>query len=403
MKKKIWISLLLLLVLRVFVAYSLDLNFSTWWNIDCGNDVVRPPDLEKFLYWDTDEDLTQSGINARINPTTQVPKEMNTLRFFPDEAQKNCYSLPFINSQRYLIRAGFYYGNYDALSSPPTFDLYLDQKKWSTINTSIIEGSIYHEAVYVTRASGFLSLCLVQTKEGDVPFISSIEAVPLPSDLYFHLDTNYSFILVTRTNLGGDEVRYVDFTSDEKYNRIWTHGEIPSNCISVPTLPDISFTLENEPPNTVMSDSIQSRIATNPIIMTVDLPPRTPYPQLAYFIFYFNEIAALPGNTRTILIYSDGQMKSTVTTEFIKCKVVTIKAVTVAGPTINVTLGTTDGSTLPAIISAMEVFIRGESYEVANGLVTDEGVDELSGNVPAVNEVSGVTREGRDAMGHNEL
>lgn len=41
--------------------------------------------------------------------------------------------------------------------------------------------------------------------------------------------------------------------------------------------------------------------------------------------------------------------------------------------------------------------------EVANGLVTDGGVDESTGSAPLVDEVSGVTKEGKDAMGRNRL
>lgn len=54
-----------------------------WWNVDCGVDKKRF-DAERFMYWDEDELLTHSGINAEINSTTKVPQEMNTLRFFPN-------------------------------------------------------------------------------------------------------------------------------------------------------------------------------------------------------------------------------------------------------------------------------------------------------------------------------
>lgn len=181
-----------------------DQNTSLWWNIDCGIDIIR---VDGRFLWDTDLIYTQSGINAHINSTAQVLEEMKTLRFFPDGAQKNCYTLPVLGSQRHLIRAGFYYSNYDGLSSPPTFDLFLDGKKWSTVDTSTIEGPIYHEVVYMPRGSEF-DLCLVQTKKEDVPFVSSIELVSLPSNFYSHLEGDYSFILLSRTNLGGDEIRY---------------------------------------------------------------------------------------------------------------------------------------------------------------------------------------------------
>lgn len=149
--------------------------------------------------------------------------------------------------------------------------------------------------------------------------------------------------------------------SDELYNRVWTRGAIPSNSTKVSTLPDLSLTIENRPPFSVMSDSLQSQNAIDPITLSVDLPQGTTPPQSAYFVFYFNEIAS-QFSTRTIEIYIDGQMKSTVKTLYGGCKVVTVDALVVTGTTINVTLSTETGSALPAIISAMEVFVRGESY-----------------------------------------
>lgn len=135
---------------------------------------------------------------------------MNTLRSFP-KGQQNCYNLNVNKkTERYLIRAGFCYGNYDGLSSPPTFDLHVDGKKWSTVKTSLSGEPIYHEVMYKTRGSGHISLCVVQVKNGGVPFISSIEAVPLEAafPLYPEMESSYSFNLVSRVNLGGDEVRY---------------------------------------------------------------------------------------------------------------------------------------------------------------------------------------------------
>lgn len=96
------------------------------WCIDCGSVVTRVD--PNMTMWDTDEDFTRSGINKRV--LDQQPlDEMNTLRVFPDQTDQNCYTFPptmFLpKTLRYVIRAGFFYGNYDGLSNPPTFDLHL--------------------------------------------------------------------------------------------------------------------------------------------------------------------------------------------------------------------------------------------------------------------------------------
>ena len=61
---------------------------------------------------------------------------------------------------------------------------------------------------FITR---LCTVCLVQTGDGGVPFISTLEFMPLPDVLYPHLDPNISFSLLWRANLGGGEVRHVVF------------------------------------------------------------------------------------------------------------------------------------------------------------------------------------------------
>lgn len=154
------------------------------------------------------------------------------------------------------------------------------------------------------------------------------------------------------------ECRYTGpgILSDEKYNRIWTRGETPPNCDEVSTESDSSA--ENEPPDDVMSDSIEAADDTDPIILSVDLS-QAMTPQSAYIVLYFTEKESLgTGDIRIIQVYIDGQMKSTVAFEFLKCKVVTIYPVIARGPTINVTLASDRNSDLPPMISAMEVFTR---------------------------------------------
>ncbi|KAI9387692.1 hypothetical protein POPTR_010G213101v4 [Populus trichocarpa] len=129
---------------------------------------------------------------------------------------------------RYVIRAGFFYGNYDGLSNPPTFDLHLNGGKWSTVNTASRSGPIYHEIVYSLQKSAILTVCLVQTRDGEVPFISTLEFMPLPDVLYPHLDPNISFsLLVWRANLGGGEVSIMDEVIAElwqKQGHVEAHG-----------------------------------------------------------------------------------------------------------------------------------------------------------------------------------
>ncbi|XP_029124159.2 uncharacterized protein At1g24485-like [Elaeis guineensis] len=169
---------------------------------------------------------------------------MNTLRFFP-QGEKNCYLLPGRGQSRVLLRAGFYYGNYDATSKPPTFDLQFDGHQWATVATSLDEDPIYHEVVYKPNG-GSISVCLVRRgADGGIPFISSLQVTPFPADIYREMDENMGFYLRSRADFGGFTDIRIGVGMDEKFNRIWKAKGMPNypNASSIP--PKISITAEN--------------------------------------------------------------------------------------------------------------------------------------------------------------
>ena len=123
------------------------------------------------MMWFPDIWFITTGLNKQV-PQKQPIEEMNTLRFFPNgSTEQSCYLVELIPQfTSYIVRAGFYYGNYDGLSRPPTFDLTINGKNWTTVNTtsSMGGGPIYHETIYVYHEYG-MNVCLVQTREGEVP------------------------------------------------------------------------------------------------------------------------------------------------------------------------------------------------------------------------------------------
>ncbi|KAK6270872.1 hypothetical protein POUND7_007970, partial [Theobroma cacao] len=289
-----------------------------WINIDCGNDALVIGD--NGLPWSTDEEFTKAGKNKRIPERVLTHTEMATLRYFPNPSDQNCYTLPTDPKvPRYLIRAGFVYGNYDGLDHPPTFDLEVDGKKWSTVTTtSSTITPVYQEVMHATRGSSSVNVCLKQTRDGEVPFVSSLEAVPLGPSMFPHLypqmESDATFFLVNRTNLAGVEVRYTSILNDEKHNRIWASGPTPPIYNLLTTVPGSNPLLPNDPPE------------------------------------------PSPSDTRVVDVYVNGVRKATVAVEVKQCKVVTVYPEILVDPTANVTLAAADSSTLPPIISAMEVF-----------------------------------------------
>ncbi|CAI0411548.1 unnamed protein product [Linum tenue] len=341
-----------------------------WLNIDCGNDEGLPPIGRDLLVWSLDTNYTTTGTKSRLSIPTGRP-ETDTLRFFPDAAGKNCYSIPPVKqSLKHLIRAGFYYGNYDALGKPPTFDLHLDGRKWTTVNTSSSqEGLVYREAVYaVGEGADSIELCLIRSRDGEVPFVSSVELVPLWDGLYTEMGNESSFSLVTRTNLGGPELR--TGIDGELHNRIWTRGADLSNTSVVTTMAPLQTRVENDPAIDALMKSIQSDNAQNTIFLTVDLPKGDSGQQTAYLVFYFTELFARPKleDTRIMDIYIDGKMMTSVEAELTKCKVTTLYPITVSpANSINITLAKSNSSTLPPMVSAMEVFTRIDSSAGGDG------------------------------------
>ncbi|XP_022942697.1 probable leucine-rich repeat receptor-like protein kinase At2g28990 [Cucurbita moschata] len=332
-------------------------NSDDWVSIDCGS--------EDFLIdgslvtWDTDDLYTDAGINQKIRTNKDKPLEiLTTLRFFPSSKEQSCYKLPIYDQNlRYLVRSGFLYGNYDGLNRPPAFDLLLDGKKMSKIEPASATETIFDELVYTSKRSGFMNLCLAQRKDGGIPFISSIQAVPTGDDLYAKMKFNETFRVVTRINYGNDDGSLS--SSDDNYERIWTLGTTPPNCNAISAIPDFESP-ENDPPSFVLDSAIESVNASSPIILTVDFSNASSASQSAYFVLYFTEEEALfDDKNRTIDIFIDGQKLSTITTSVERCTVVTLYPIIVRTPTVNVTLSAANSSAgSPPLISAMEVFVK---------------------------------------------
>ncbi|XP_063948727.1 probable LRR receptor-like serine/threonine-protein kinase At1g07550 [Daucus carota subsp. sativus] len=364
MAKVGWINLafLSLQLLQSFAQYSPS-DISGWRSIDCGTNRTQ---YEGMLQWEMDSSYTETGLNILVqNKTTR--EELNTLRFFPNNIQDNCYSVPAETLiARYIIRAGFYYGNYDGLSRPPAFSLFINDVIWTTINTAKNNGEpFYKEIMYESNGSGVFKICLVQIKDGGVPFINSIETVALWDPMYSQMENKATYNLVTRTNLGGDEIRFDPLKFDEKYNRIWSKGVTPYNCDNITGLTDFTAAHENYPPDPVLKDSVQPR-GTDTIILTVDVPESAP--QIAYFVFYITELFEKDTDERrTMILEIDGQDHGTVEAPSKgETTVVTKYPVIVSGPTINITLTRDKNSTLPPMIAAMEVFTKWATHVKQN-------------------------------------
>ncbi|KAA0062206.1 putative LRR receptor-like serine/threonine-protein kinase [Cucumis melo var. makuwa] len=158
---------------------------------------------------------------------------------------------------------------------------------------------------------------------------------------------------------------------------MWTSGTTPPNCQNVSAIPD-SKSPENDPPLFVLQEAIESVNASSPIILTVDFSKSSSSPsQLAYFVLYFTEVLNFTSeDNRTMNIFIDSVLMSTITTSIHKCTVVTLFPVHVKASTANVTLAAANSSVpFPPLITAMEVFTKVNATNV-----TGDNIDIVAGD-----------------------
>ncbi|KAL0438591.1 UNVERIFIED_CONTAM: putative LRR receptor-like serine/threonine-protein kinase [Sesamum latifolium] len=350
--------------------------------IDCGLNGKTTENYNNQT-WFPDSFFVDPGKTKQITSSPNVPQIMTTLRYFPHGQDMNCYRLQLINTQKYIFRAGFYYGNYDGKSQPPVFDLFLGGQLWETVNSSATDGPVFHELIYAPRNDN-ISVCLMGRKEsGGTPFISSLEATYLDEDetynhtVYGMMRNGTAYHLVTRLNFGGYAEVVEPWSGwslfcEEQLNRYWTPQPMPGyiNLTFVPT--SCSGTAyENRPPNSVINTAISPTNASQSIYVPVNLPTITP--QSAYIVLYFFQNRIVDGppenqnGTRNMDVYIDGVMRRNVKLQgFRSGEVVTLYPVLVQG-TVNVTISPANGTVLPPLLNGMEVFYGTKLAEETSG------------------------------------
>lgn len=110
-------------------------------SLDCGY-VSSPPSFPdqsaRDITWKQDVSYIYTGSAGTLQgaDVAALPKQLQTVRFFPagSSPTRNCYVVPVITNDQYLIRAGFLYGNYDGLKSP-TVDFQVSPERMLCLET----------------------------------------------------------------------------------------------------------------------------------------------------------------------------------------------------------------------------------------------------------------------------
>ncbi|XP_039158966.1 probable LRR receptor-like serine/threonine-protein kinase At1g05700 [Eucalyptus grandis] len=324
-------------------------------SIDCGATNVYTEDEIRIRY-ETDEGFIDSGQNKQISMTfihEGYRQCLNNLRSFPNR-KRNCYTLKPDQGKNntYLIRARFYYGNYDEKNQIPSFDLYIDVNYWTTVNYL---GPGYEEIMYVSPADD-IQVCLVNTGNG-VPFISALELRHIDDDGIYRLRSGF-LEHAGRLDIGGASDSFIRYPKDV-YDRIW-ETEDYAGWIFLDTPSIINSSDDNDAykvPSEVLRTAQSSINGSTPLRLGWT-PSSSAEKWIVYF--YFVEIERLTNGLQREFTVSmnDNQFMEIVSLEYLKPVVVV--STPVSGSLITFSIESTNKSGNPPILNAVEFYTIGD-------------------------------------------
>ncbi|KAJ1689485.1 hypothetical protein LUZ63_013640 [Rhynchospora breviuscula] len=281
-------------------------------------------------------------------------KNFETLRYFSDGSIKNCYTLtPVSKGLKYLVRASFYYGNYDNSGALPTFDLYYGVNFWKTIVISEPD-VMYLPEIIAIAPENYIQVCLVNTGHG-TPFISALELRPLSSTLYEPATSLQSLALYGRRNVGSNAtiVRY----PTDAHDRLWL-SYMQSSWTAISTNTSM-LGFKFEVPSLVLQTAAVATTAND--TMDLEWQADDEYQSNEWLVvIHYAEIQLLPNNSiREFDIYSNGMNEFPAPDGPISpiynrtgYAYFTTKDLT----NYNVSLKSTQRATLPPILNAFELY-----------------------------------------------
>ncbi|XP_041026706.1 probable LRR receptor-like serine/threonine-protein kinase At1g67720 isoform X1 [Juglans microcarpa x Juglans regia] len=210
--------------LSFFLLFLLDASSAQmpgFVSFDCGGQENFTDDLG--LEWTPDSQLAY-GETAMIYVASETRRQYMTLRHFPADSRKYCYTLKVIRRTRYLVRATFLYGNFDKNNVYPKFDISLGATLWSTIAISDASTIKVRELIFLA-SSPTISVCLSNASTGQ-PFISTLELRQFNGSFYStDFEDQYYLSVSARINFGADSESPVRYP-DDPFDRIWESDSV---------------------------------------------------------------------------------------------------------------------------------------------------------------------------------
>ncbi|KAK2352976.1 putative LRR receptor serine/threonine-protein kinase [Trifolium repens] len=323
-------------------------------SIDCGlPENLNYSDKITTINYTSDANFINTGVSKRVQPigNVTVKQQLEYVRSFPN-GEKNCYKINVINGTKYLIRAIFYYGNYDNLNKPSQFDLHLGANVWDTVKSPLNVSLFQLREIIYTPSLDYIQPCLVNTGNG-TPFISAIELRPLNDTIYITDSANSVLSLYTRLDIGSITNLQYRYKNDV-YDRIW----LPFQWIETKQLNTSNNLLVQ---NDYNPTAIVMSTAATPVNVSAPLQLEWVADNVTdqYYIYlHFNEVVELTANeTRAFNITVNGKLLYGPEIPVYQSvdTIYTTTPLTGAARYL-ISLSKTENSTLPPILNAVEIY-----------------------------------------------
>ncbi|KAG0469228.1 hypothetical protein HPP92_018556 [Vanilla planifolia] len=308
-----WVELgmavrLCLFLLLLYLGSTARAQMPGFLSLDCGG---RDKHIDALgLEWIPDNNTVVGG-TAVISTPDEDLKQYTTLRYFPANDKKYCYTLTVQNRTRYLVRATFLYGNFDQSNVYPTFDLSLGASHWSTITISD-EYTVEIEELIFLATLPTVSICLSNATTGQ-PFISTLELRQFNGSLYYTtVETQFFLSLSARINFGAETNESVRYP-DDPFDRLWESDsvrranylvDVAPGTVKISTTKHVDISYGERPPEKVMQTAVVGVNGTLSYRLDLD-----GFPGFGWAFSYFAEIEDFQSDeTRKFKLFVPGMM-----------------------------------------------------------------------------------------------
>lgn len=264
-------------------------------SLDCGGTESFTDDIG--LQWVPDNQFRFGG-TANISIPDETRKQYKTLRHFPVDERKYCYTLNVTSRTRYLVRATFLYGNFDSNNVYPKFDISMGPTPWSTIVISDANTIEVRELIFLAMEQT-ISVCLSNATTGQ-PFISTLELRQFNGSVYYtDYENQYYMSVSARINFGADSVDPIRYP-DDPFDRIWESDslrkanylvDVAAGTEKISTKMPIDVNRDERPPEKVMQTAVVGRNGTLSYRLNLD-----GFPGGGWAFTYFAEIEDVDPN-----------------------------------------------------------------------------------------------------------